>query len=74
MPVLPSGFHRTRYYGLLANRHRAANLERRRYLLGVASEPSTKLEAAANDESSELESWEERVLSLTGIDPTHCPA
>jgi len=37
MHVLPSGFHRIRYYGLFANRHRAANLERCRYLLGVPS-------------------------------------
>ncbi|MCP4200697.1 MAG: IS91 family transposase [bacterium] len=76
MHVLPSGFHRIRYYGLLANRHRAANLERCRYLLGVRSEivPDTQAKVAANDESSELESWEERMLRLTGIDPTLCQA
>ena len=75
MHVLPSGFHRIRYYGLFANRHRAANLERCRYLLGVVdeSEAATSTPAAANDES-EPESWEERMLRLTGVDPRLCPA
>jgi len=76
MHVLPSGFHRIRYYGLFANRHRAANLERCRYLLGVPSllAGDTQAEVPANDDSSELETWEERMLRLTGIDPTLCPA
>jgi len=76
MHVLPSGFHRIRYYGLFANRHRAANLERCRYLLGVPSllVSDTQTEVPANDDSSELETWEERMLRLTGIDPTLCPA
>jgi hypothetical protein len=34
--VLPTGFVRIRYYGLLANRHRAQNLARCRALLGTA--------------------------------------
>ena len=33
--VLPTGFVRIRYYGLLANRHRAQNLERCRALLAA---------------------------------------
>ena len=75
MHLLPSGFHRIRYYGLFANRYRAANLERCRYLLGVPSVSAPDAQAeAANDESSELESWEERMLRLTGVDPTLCPA
>jgi len=74
MHVLPSGFHRIRYYGLFANRHRAANLERCRYLLGVPQEPLPEADAAANDEASETEGWEERMLRLTGVDPTLCPA
>ncbi len=64
MHVLPSGFHRIRYYGLFANRHRAANLERCRYLLGVETEPVAE---AANDEASEDEGWEERMLRLTHL-------
>jgi hypothetical protein len=35
--VLPSGFHRIRHYGLLANRERRENLARARELLGVAA-------------------------------------
>ena len=34
--VLPSGFHRIRHYGLLANPSRRENLARTRELLGVA--------------------------------------
>ena len=70
-----AGFHRIRYYGLFANRHRAANLERCRYLLGVVeeSEADTQSPVAANDES-QPESWEERMLRLTGVDPRLCPA
>ena len=37
--VVPSGFMRIRYYGFLANRHRADRLARCRELLGVASAP-----------------------------------
>ncbi|MCP3998563.1 MAG: IS91 family transposase [bacterium] len=74
MHVLPSGFHRIRYYGLLANRYRTANLERCRYLLGVVTETTAEPKAAANDESSEPETWQERMLRLTGVDPTICPA
>ena len=70
MHVLPSGFQRIRYYGLFANRHRTANLERCRYLLGVAIEPVSE---AVNDEASEAEGWEERMLRLTGVDSTLCP-
>jgi hypothetical protein len=32
--VVPPGFTRVRYYGFLANRHRAANIERARQLIG----------------------------------------
>lgn len=35
--VLPAGFVRIRYYGLLANRYRAQNLERCRALLGATT-------------------------------------
>src|ERR1700738_5081530 len=34
--VLPDGFHRIRYYGFLANCHRARKLERCRELIGMA--------------------------------------
>jgi hypothetical protein len=69
--VLPPGFQRIRYYGLLANRHRAENLERCRGLLGVedGSEDEETSEEAADGE----EGWEEQLLRRTGIDPRQCP-
>ena len=45
--VLPTGFHRIRYYGLFGNRHRTAKLARCRELLGMAPprprRPATRL-------------------------------
>ena len=35
--VLPTGFHRIRYYGFLGNRHRTEKLARCRHLLGMGS-------------------------------------
>jgi hypothetical protein len=67
--VLPDGFQRIRYYGLLAHRCRAENLERCRKLLGVADKP----DGPDSPEDEERESWEQRVLRLTGVDPRLCP-
>jgi len=39
--VLPSGFHRIRHYGLLANPVRADNVRRARELLGQGPDPAT---------------------------------
>jgi len=66
--ILPDGFQRIRYYGLLAHRCRAANLDRCRALLGLAT-PEQPAEQSSEDE----ETWQERLLRLTGIDPTICP-
>jgi hypothetical protein len=67
--VLPDRFHRIRYYGLFANRFRAANLERCRVLLCVpAPEPSEE-----GDGDGEPETWQQRLERLIGIDPTRCP-
>lgn len=41
MHTLPSRFVRIRYFGLLANRHRDARLDKCRSLLGVAPEPES---------------------------------
>ena len=71
MHVLPPGFHRIRYYGLFANRCRAANLERCRTLLGVEG-PTPEAEAA--DGTEEAEPWEEQLRRLTGVEATRCPA
>ncbi len=63
--MLPRGFVRIRYFGLLANRTRKANLERARALLEVPTqeEPATV----------EREPWQDIVHRLTGKDPTRCP-
>ena len=63
--VLPNGFTRIRYYGLLANRHRAENLRHCRKLFN--HDPATiKAEIEKID-------WPELLLSLTGQDPFLCP-
>src|SRR5258708_9506784 len=50
--VLPSGFHRIRHYGLLANGSRRLSLAAARQLLDVHADvtPPVASEAAANDE------------------------
>jgi Zn finger protein HypA/HybF involved in hydrogenase expression len=40
--VLPSGFHRIRYYGLIANGERKGNLVKARALLNVAADEATQ--------------------------------
>ena len=59
---LPNGFVRIRYYGFLANRNRAANLNTIRQLMGLS--------AAAE---KHIASLQEMMLKLTGIDITVCP-
>jgi len=50
--VLPSGFHRIRHYGLLANGNRRLGLTTARQLLGVHADATQAIagEAAANDD------------------------
>ena len=64
--VLPAGFQRIRYYGFLANRHRADQLALCRRLLGASAppepHPGQKVDLAVLLET------------LTGKDPTVCPA
>jgi Putative transposase/Transposase zinc-binding domain len=47
--VLPAGFHRIRYYGLLASNTRAANIARARQLLAVPMLPIDAIKAASAD-------------------------
>jgi ssDNA-binding Zn-finger/Zn-ribbon topoisomerase 1 len=47
--VLPSGFHRIRYYGLLASGKRAENIARARELLVVPMLPIEAIKAATTD-------------------------
>ncbi|MBE7559491.1 IS91 family transposase [bacterium] len=65
--TLPGGFVRIRFYGLLANVHRAAKLGRCRKLLGVTPAPKN------TDEGIEKLDWLELLRDLTGRDPLACP-
>ena len=62
--VLPAGFQRIRYYGLLGNRHRAEKLARCRQLLGMAASATTTLPAT---------DYRDRVEALTGVSLRVCP-
>ncbi|MEP7308278.1 MAG: IS91 family transposase [Acidobacteriota bacterium] len=65
--VLPRGFHRIRYYGLLGNRHRIAKLAQCRELLGVTV-PDTIAPA-----SPASQDYRDRYEALTGISLRTCP-
>jgi hypothetical protein len=63
--VLPDRFVRIRYFGLPAHRHRRRLLALCRDHLGVAVRPPAALPIA--------ETWQERLLRLTGFDPLQSP-
>jgi hypothetical protein len=63
--VLPEGFVRLRYYGLLSNRRRERDLARCRELLTGASAP-------LRAEPAVKEGWQALLARLTGRDPTVC--
>ena len=63
--VLPDGFVKIRYYGLLANRNRKGNIALCRELLG-----ESKIETKDNDIP---ETWQEHLLRVSGVDVTTCP-
>jgi hypothetical protein len=65
--VLPSGFHRIRYYGLLGNRHREAKLARCRQLLQMRSADTTRRAPSA------CQDYRDRYEALTGISLRTCP-
>ena len=65
--VLPTGFHRIRYYGFLGARHRREKLTRCRQLLGGTSlMPSTAATVPTD--------YRDRLSTLTGISLRVCPA
>jgi Putative transposase/Transposase zinc-binding domain len=66
--VLPRGFHRIRYYGFLAARHRRTKLARCRQLLGAA--PITVPRATITVTGD----YRDRVEALTGVSLRRCPA
>jgi hypothetical protein len=61
--VLPEGFCKIRYYGILSARRRRRDLTRCRMLLGM--EPMQPLH--------ESQTWQELLLEMTGIDVRQCP-
>ena len=66
--VLPEGFVRIRYYGLLSNRYRAETLARCRELLAGEAPSGEEAVSAPVEE----ERWEALLCRLTGKDPTVC--
>ncbi len=63
--VLPAGFHRMRYYGLLGNRHRNEHLARCRQLLGTSAPETPAATVPADDR--------DRYETLTGVSLRTCP-
>ena len=63
--VLPQGFQRIRYYGLLGNRYREQNLARCRQLLGMP---------AAQPAGEPPPDYRDRYEQLTGRSLSECPA
>jgi hypothetical protein len=62
--VLPSGFHRIRYYGFLGNRYRKQKLEHCRQLLGMT---------ASNPSSPPDQDYRDRYEQLTAHSLRECP-
>jgi len=65
--VMPSGFHRIRYYGFLGNRYRNQKLTECRRLLGMQVAES-QAEVAKQEKE-----YQERYEDLTGHSLFHCP-
>ncbi len=63
--ILPEGFYKIRYYGILSSRNKKSKLERCKELLG-------KNETCTKDENK-TKSWKELLYELTGIDLEKCP-
>ena len=63
--VLPAGFQRIRYYGLLGNRYRERKLARCRQLLGMAPSETAPAESSPD--------YRDRYQQLTGSSLWECP-
>src|SRR6185437_17032402 len=64
--VLPNGFQRIRYYGLLGNRYRQEKLAHCRCLLGMHMSDQHTMLPAEQD-------YRDRCEALTGSSLRHCP-
>jgi hypothetical protein len=64
--VLPPGFHRIRYYGLMGNRHRQEKLAQCRQLLQMSPLPESDIDTPAD--------YREQYQTLTGHSVDQCPA
>jgi len=65
--VLPDRFVKIRHYGILANRCRREKIERARVVLGADT-------AQREQPEEKNETWQERLLRLTGFDVGKCPS
>jgi hypothetical protein len=65
--VLPNGFVKIRPYGLLASGNVPTKLAHARRLLEATQTPST------DTQPTQVRSWQERFLALTGTDVGVCP-
>jgi hypothetical protein len=63
--VLPEGFQKIRYFGFMANRHRAQALSLCRRLI-----PNAPVALPA----AQIKDWKDRYHQLTGVDLSLCPA
>lgn len=63
--ILPSGFVKIRYYGILSSRNRKTKLKKCKDILGVTVNKEIT--------TSQPESWEDLLFKLNGIDPRICP-
>jgi hypothetical protein len=66
--VLPSGFHRIRYYGFLGNRYRKEKLEHCRQLLGM-----TPPNESSSSQPQPCEDYRDQYEKLTGHSLRECP-
>lgn len=63
--ILPSGYFKIRYYGILASRNRKTKLKRCKELLGI--------KVNLDEDAIATVDWQELLYELTGIDLRRCP-
>jgi hypothetical protein len=63
--ILPAGFFKIRYYGILSSRNRQTKLKRCKEIFGVIIDQRHPVAQSAT--------WEDLFLKLTGIDLRMCP-